>query len=293
MARDYYNLEPDKAYILPGGLHHTKGRGGANIQFITRHHLMMIGEGEAVVDQVWSSREASAHHVVGPRGRWVQTVWDNDTAWANANQWANQRTIAIEHSNITGRVAGGDYAPGSWNISNETLITGARIAAAYCLKFGLGRPEYGKNIRDHGEFTSTGCPVHLWGPNPRNPFGGRPGKYHQFWMDEAQRFYDQLKSNAVYPDGTPKQGVENNVNMPAWTRDVPGALNEAKLASIAARDIASDVQTQLRGPGNQGWSQLGKNDRGQNLTLVDAVAALRQDVAALHTKLDKISKGVK
>ena len=52
-------------------------------------------------------------------------------------------------------------------------------------------------------------------------------------------------------------------------------------------DALQDVWTQLRGPKGKGWPQLGQNDRGQNLTLVDAVAALRQDVARIEKKLEE------
>lgn len=51
-------------------------------------------------------------------------------------------------------------------------------------------------------------------------------------------------------------------------------------------DALQDVWTQLRGPKGKGWPQLGQNDKGQNLTLVDAVAALRQDVARIEKKLE-------
>ena len=116
---------------------------------------MFIGEGEDVVDRIWNLRPASAHHVIGPRGRWGQAVYGRDTAWANANQLANQQTIAIEHSNNTGRHGGNDFHALSWNISDETIISGARVGAAYCRSEKLGIPQYGKNIRDHNEFTST------------------------------------------------------------------------------------------------------------------------------------------
>ena len=205
MSRNYYTLDPDRVYLMRQNppLHFNRGRGGAKIEFITRHHLMMIGEVEAVVDRVWNTRQASAHVVIGPRGRWGQSVWDRDTAWANASPWANARTIAIEHSNNTGRFGGNDYHDRSWNISDETIISGARVSAAYCLHEGLGRPVYGRNIRDHNEFTATGCPVHLQGPRPGNAWGGRAGKYHHGWMEEATWFYDQLDKKLVHPDGTP------------------------------------------------------------------------------------------
>ncbi|MFI8590097.1 N-acetylmuramoyl-L-alanine amidase [Dietzia maris] len=201
MARDYYTLEPDRMYRL--GHHFTSGRGGAGIEFITRHHLMYIGGVKAVVDNIWNTRQASAHVVVDPVGEWGQAVYDRDTAWANANAWANARTIAIEHSNNTGRFGGNDYHDKSWNISDETLVSGARVAAAYCKHERLGRPVFGGNIRDHNFFTSTGCPVHLQGPRAGNAWGGKAGKYHYPWMEEATWFFDQLDKKLVLPDGTP------------------------------------------------------------------------------------------
>lgn len=56
-------------------------------------------------------------------------------------------------------------------------------------------------------------------------------------------------------------------------------------------DALQDVWTQLRGPKGKGWPQLGKNERGQDLTLVDAVAALRHDVARVDKKLEELSGG--
>lgn len=49
--------------------------------------------------------------------------------------------------------------------------------------------------------------------------------------------------------------------------------------------LVRDTKTQLRGPADAGWPQLGQNDKGQNLTLVDAVAAVRRDIAALANRV--------
>lgn len=299
MARDYYTLEPDKIYRL--GRHYTPGRGGAKIEFITRHHLMYIGEGEAVVDQIWNTRQASAHHVIGPTGRWVQTVYDRDTAWANASQWANQRTIAIEHSNNTGRAHGNDFHPDSWNISDATIITGARVAAAYCHYFKLGRPEYGKNIRDHFEFTSTGCPVHLQGPKPGNAWGGKAGKYHQKWMDEAQHFYDELAAGRVNPDGTPKKAA------PAPARKAPTVSLTQKfftdfLTGFVGPIISDvkDIRAQITGGRDAGqypgWSvsTLVSNYRqkpGDYGTVPEMLAVALTELEQLRVDIEQIKKG--
>ena len=95
---------------------------------------------------------------------------------------------------------------------------------------------------------------------------------------------DQL-ARIFHPDNAPKEAeMTTAVGWP----DGPAALNDAKLfAADAARD-AADNRMQLRGPGDAGWEQLGQNDQGQNLTLVDAVAALRHDVAAISRKIDQL-----
>lgn len=50
-------------------------------------------------------------------------------------------------------------------------------------------------------------------------------------------------------------------------------------------DGIRDIRTQLRGPNCEGWPQLGKNAKGQSLTLVDGVAAVRHDIqTAKETK---------
>ncbi|WP_196775456.1 glycoside hydrolase domain-containing protein [Corynebacterium xerosis] len=166
----YLKVQPDEVRLM--NKHFTPGRGGQKIEFIVRHHLAGVGTTKDVWNW-WQVRKASAHYVVEPSTRIGQLVWDRDTAWASLD--ANSRSIAIEHSNSDGAAA--DYP-----IAAEVIISGARWAAALCLFYGLGRPEFGKNIRDHREFGATSCPHHL----------ANGGKYHQQWMDEAQAFYDVL-----------------------------------------------------------------------------------------------------
>ena len=52
-------------------------------------------------------------------------------------------------------------------------------------------------------------------------------------------------------------------------------------------EAIQEIWRQLRGPSGNGWEQLGKNAQGQNLTLVDAVAAIRQDLARIEKKLEE------
>ncbi|OPE48527.1 hypothetical protein BV508_17805, partial [Mycobacterium intermedium] len=47
-----------------------------------------------------------------------------------------------------------------------------------------------------------------------------------------------------------------------------------------------EIWDQLRGPDGAGWPQLGQNSEGQNLTPVDAIAAIKKDVEAKSSPTD-------
>lgn len=55
-------------------------------------------------------------------------------------------------------------------------------------------------------------------------------------------------------------------------------------------DAIQEIWKQLRGPSGNGWKQLGVNDKGQNLTLVDAVAAIRLQLAQIQADLDELKR---
>lgn len=169
--------------------HFSPGRvfRGSNkrVEFIIRHHIAGIG-GVNECWNWWQTREASAHYCVDPNGRVGQLVRDTDTAWSAGDSLANAVSISIEHSNSGG-------AAQDWPINEFTIVNGARLAAELCLKHNLGRPQFGKNIRDHSEFYPTACPYHL-----RN--GGR---YHSLWMKTAQQHYDSIINDE--DDMTPDQ----------------------------------------------------------------------------------------
>ena len=60
---DWENIEPDKYNLL--NKHYTPGRGGARIEFVTLHHMAMVGDVDDCV-RVWQQRPASAHYAISP-----------------------------------------------------------------------------------------------------------------------------------------------------------------------------------------------------------------------------------
>lgn len=152
--------------------HFNRGRGGQKIRRITRHHMGGIGNAHDCY-RWWQTRRASAHFAVKD-DHVGQLVRVEDTAWGN-NDSSNASSIIIEHSNSGGPAQ-------DWPISEVTIKRGAQLAAELCAVHGLGRPEYGVNIDDHRDHSATACPYHL----------ANGEKYHQLWMNEAQRWYDLI-----------------------------------------------------------------------------------------------------
>lgn len=287
---DYLNVIADKKRLLTN--HYTPGRGGAKIEFITRHHNAGVRMTTEDCWLTWQTREASAHYQVEVDGTVGQIVNDWDTAWANANLWANQRTIAIEHANSGGPAQ-------DWPISSATIIGGARLAAALCLYYGLGRPNYGTNIRDHSEFSATGCPYHL-------AFGR---KYHNQWMQEAQRFYDYLKDlkngkvqgHTIITTNKPEdqmltikyfadyiQGWGKGFFGPQFAKldRIVKKLDQMEKRLEKVEKYSVDSNAQLTGStifGHYpGWpNHIGRTEDGKGLTVVSGIGAIRKDIENL------------
>ena len=237
--KDWKTLQPDVVRLM--NKHFTRGRGGAKIEYVVIHH----NAGILTIDQiwqVWQTRAASAHYQVESGGRIGQLVWDDNTAWHAANQWINQRSIGIEVSNSGG-------AAQDWPISPTAIRESARLAAAVCAYYKLGRPASGKNVRWHREFTSTSCPYHL----------APGGKYHGAFMSEAQRFYDQLTKPAAKPAAKKKEAPKV---------DKQQADRIERLLTLILDQLVGHEKDK-RGPKFTGWPQLGGK------TLVDAVADIR------------------
>ena len=267
---NYYTVDPHATLLTSS---YTAGRNGKTINCIYRHHMAGNLNLQQCVNLWDTNNNASAHYTVNSTGGIGQAVYDSNTAWATGNTEGNQRGISIEHANITRRVGGSDSNKGSWNISDATIINGARLAAALCLYYKLGRPVYGKNIKDHRDVRQTFCPGHL----------ANGGMYHQKWMREAQSFYDKLVAKSVNQDGTPKATGGGSQS---------GATNTGKNTKPTKGDALSAqaekrielILDQLAGPekdkaGNYkftGWPQLG------NKTIVDNAAEQDKRIAALE-----------
>lgn len=159
------------------------------------------------------------------------------------------------NADINARSIGIEHAnisgPPRWQISDKTVEEGAHLTAALCRGYKLGRPQWGKNVFGHSQFAATSCPHQL---NPG-------GEDHARYMQRAQYWYDN-------PAGAP----------------APKPPTEEDTMNADQNRMLQEIWDQLRGPGGKGWPQLGQNDKGENLTVIDAIAALRADVDNLKGK---------
>lgn len=155
-------------------VHYSTGRFGQSISKIVIHH----NAGNLTTEtcySTWQTRAASAHYQVEANGTVGQLVLDSNTAWHAGNWTINTQTIGIEHA---------DYKDGNgqWRMTEATINSGARLVAALCLQYSLGRPQWGVNVVGHNECVSTECPASL----------AVGGSQHDEYITKAQEWYDKL-----------------------------------------------------------------------------------------------------
>lgn len=196
---DFANLNADVNLWLTK--HYTPGR--VAIQQVIWHY----NAGDLTVEgcySVWQTRPASAHYQVESSGRIGQLVHDRDTAWAVGNWYWNQRTISIEVANQ------GD------SVTDSAIESLAHLTAALCRVYGLGRPEWGRNVRGHSDISATSCP----GPLK----AGRT--YHDRALARAQEWYDAMGSGSQPVVPAPSQPAPQPAPQPSGL-EVDGWWGEA------------------------------------------------------------------
>lgn len=282
--KNFYNLESDEVRLM--NKHFTPGRNGQRVQCVVIHHNAGVLSIKQIWD-VWQTRAASAHFQTESGGRIGQLVWDASTAWHAANSWINQTSIGIEVSNSGGPAQ-------DWPITDTAVVQAARLAAAVCWHFKLGRPVAGKNVRWHREFTGTSCPYHL----------APGGKYHRRFMDEAHRFYDLMAAGAVHPNGALKQ---SGAPAPQLRKEPADVLTIKYFTDFITGFIGpiisdvKDIREQITGAGGRdggkypGWSisELVRNYQhkpGDHGTMPEMLAVALTELEKMRTDLDELKK---
>lgn len=264
------DLRPDSALFMTRN--YTPGRAGQRVQFLVVHH----NAGALTARQIWNlwqtQRTASAHYQVDRDGHISQHVQLWDTAWHSTNVTANQRSIGIEHANGTG-VTG--------LLTPATLDNGAHLVAALCVAYGLGRPQWGTNVRPHSDFVATACPSPIAGPQ-RVPY-----------MTRAQGYYDQMTGKTPVTDLTKGQhmtitpaqvgqavadiGYGKEPNRWTWGQAFPDLYNAARYGAPPVMALLTSVA--------EGQARLEASQTAQDAAIAALVQAVN-DLAAAVTNDD-------
>lgn len=247
--KNWDTIQADKNLILSKNF--TRGRGGQKIQFIVIHHNAGNLSAEEIY-QTWQTRPASAHYQVASDGLISQHVWDKDTAHHAGNLLANRRSIGIEHANDNTK---------TWSIAPKALEEGAHLVAALCKFYKLGRPQWGKNVYPHSNFSPTLCP-------------GQLGKsQNALYMARAQFWYDQMTGAKPAVQAKPASAVKPKAPTyplpPGYfygfrnggIKSVSGTVYNAGVAS----DLAKDAKGRFYSKGLKAW-QVQMQKRGWAIT---------------------------
>lgn len=245
-ALDFVNLSADTEMWHPNC---TSGRGGYALNKIVLHHNAGAYMSAGAVYSAFTSNGTSAHYNVDAVGNITQYVHDWDTAY-HAGHWpTNQSSIGIEHANVGGPDSG-------WAISSETVEYGARLTAALCYNYGLGRPAYGVNVFPHNDFFATACPGQL------------DGSLRDTYMDRAGYWYDNMSGQGG--EGWVQEGTgwwyrnEDGAWQTGWFQvkdswyfaDLKGWLQSGWLLSAGKWYFLHDVHDARFGQMETGWVQV-------------------------------------
>lgn len=246
--KNWEKCEADVNKILTK--HFSKGRSGRKVEFIGIHY----NAGNLTVEgcySVWQTREASAHYQVEDDGRIGQLVWDRDTAWAMGDWDANCKSISIEHANKS-----------DGTITEACLDNGAHLVAALCKSYGLGRPEWLKNVFPHKYFSATACPGQIYGSQKND------------YIKRAQYWYDKMSGKNPSKPSSSGSGSSSSSSSSGkltvdgyWGKDTTKALQKYFKTPVDGIVSSQDKYWKSKNPGLTGGWEWISNPLGSQLII--------------------------
>lgn len=172
-----------------------------------------------------------------------------------------------------------------WAFVNAVNARGVEIALSYIPRWywtGCGGGDLSQvpGLIQSSYVTGSGYASALYpGDDSDNwaAFGGR--------TPDLLQFTDQAIVAGMSVDANAFRGTRDQLAalLNGTTGGTLMALNDAQQDDLLT--TVHDIDTQLRGPNQAGWPQLGVNAQGADLTVVDALAEILSDLAAIKAKL--------
>lgn len=260
--------------ILPGAMNWGMGDFNA-IQGVIWHHTGARNtSAQYIARNPGLSNALSSQFHVDPTGK--HTLCGIGIAWhAGRGSYPGWPTDDANRVSIGFEIQGNGTDP--WPEKQLDMV--ARATA--CILWYLGKRATTNTMISHWEYSLKA--QGKWDPGAGN---GRSGAMLDMnpWRERVNRYIDTINTHGALD--APKGGLTMDA-VKYLTDFIKGYL------SPVISDV-KDIRQQLTGGRDagdySGWPQLGKDIKGRNLTLVDAVAALRSDVATLSSKVDQLTK---
>lgn len=224
---------------------------------------------ENVANYQIESESGSYHELTDATGKTLIENTDDWKTWSSGN-WGND--IGLHRS----FVMRGTESRDEWLRYDTMLREGAKRDAAWAKKYGIPVVKLSAADLKAGKKGFCG---HLetgqaWGGTDHvDPGQGFPWDYYL----KLVREYQGAATKVAKPASAPANDADRIIKY--VTDFISGFVGPI------GSDV-KDIRQQLTGGRDsgdyRGWPQLGKNAQGANLTLVDAIAALRQDINELR-----------
>lgn len=190
---------------------HSNGRKGKTPNAIVVHHMA----GNLSLKQaqnVFNSRNSSAHYAIDVNGNIAQYVDEKDRSWCTSGEDPDLRTITIELAN--------DKIGGDWHISDATMTSAVNLCVDICKRYGIKTLYYnGKKgtLLRHCDYHATACPGPYFKNNTTKfcedvnaKLRGGNATYYRVQLgafkskENAQAYADKLKAQGI--DAIVKEG---------------------------------------------------------------------------------------
>lgn len=213
-----------------------------------------------------TSETGSYHVLVDTTGHRLRENTDDWVTWSTGNNEGNVQGLNLSF------VFYSSYTREQWLAQDKMLRAGASVCAYWARTYNIPVTKTDGTQRGfcgHGDLRRYG------GTDHTDPGGSFPWDVFLRYVNEAM--------GAPAPAAPPAREAVPVLTPKFFTDFLTGYLSPQI-------DALQQVWEQLRGPGGKGWKQLGTDAQGQNLTLVDGVAAVRHDIAALRKLIEEKGK---
>ena len=223
---------------------------------------------EGVANYQINSESGSYHELVDTRPVVLVENTDDWVTWS-AGQTSNYRHL---HRSFVMR---GSESDAEWRRYDAMLRAGAQRDAAWAKRYNIPIVKLSAADLRAGKrgFFGHSDTAAAWGETDHtDPGEGFPWPYYLQLVREYQS-----GTAAPTPGGITVSEADRIIDfIKGFVAPIGSDVKDVRQQATGGRDAGQ----------YPGWPQLGQNAKGQNLTLVDAIAALRRDVADLAKRLD-------